>query len=173
MKTKKTSIAKKIKERAPPETPAHFSPRHQKEEEGGEEKKQGAFQARAPRSHWRAGDDENELPLDAEPHGSRPLPPPFAQVLEGLLQKMKLRISPAAELLRAEWDGLLPPEFKGRCLPGKILRGFFYAYVPDSTALFELRRELPRLEAALASKLAGMKVRHVRLMIDPEAFKRM
>jgi len=116
-------------------------------------------------------DSENDLPLDAEPRGIRPLPPPFAQVLEGVLQKLKLRVSPTAELLRAEWDELLPPAFKGRCLPGKIQRGFFYAFVPDSTALFELQRELPRLEAALAPRLAEMKARHVRLMIDPGAFQ--
>ena len=172
MKTKKTSTAKKIKRQALPEPPEHFMPRRTKEGEKGEEHKHIAPRNTAPRPRWHPADEnENELPLDAEPAGSRPLPPPFAHVLEGVLQKLRLRVSPAAELLRGEWEALLPPEFKGRCLPGKILRGFFYAYVPDSTALFELRRELPRMEAALAPKLAEMKAKHVRLMIDPEAFK--
>jgi len=163
---KKTSVKKSILKKAPPEAPEHFKPRRTEEEE-----KTAGVKNVAARSRWRSvAEDEDGLPLDAEPEGIRPMPPPFAHVLEAVLQKMKLRVSPAAELLRAEWDELLPPEFKGRCLPGKVMRGFFYAYVPDSTALFELQRIVPRLEAALAPKLAEMKARHVRLMIEPESF---
>ena len=167
MKTKKTSITKNIRKQALPEAPENFKPRR-KDEEAPEPKRTGDVVARFQRRHENY--DEDELPLDAEPMGSRPLPPPFALVLEGVLQKLKLRVSPVAELLRADWDKLLPPEFKGRCLPGKIQRGYFYAYVPDSTVLFELQRELPRIEAALLPALANARVKHVRLSVEPETF---
>ena len=157
-----------MRKQALPEAPQHFKPRH-KDAGGVEQKRTWDAVARFPSRHENYDDDAP--PLDAEPMGSRPLPPPFALVLEGLLQKMKLRVSPVAELLREDWDRLLPAEFKGRCLPGKIQRGFFYAYVPDSTVLFKLQRELPRMEAALAPALANARVKHVRLVVEPEAFE--
>ena len=170
MKTKKTSPAKTILKQALPEAPQHFKP-VRKDAGDVEQKRTENFVARFQRRHENYDDDDTP-PLDAEPMGSRPLPPPFALVLEGLFQKMKLRVSPVAELLREDWEKLLPQEFKGRCLPGKIQRGFFYAHVPDSTTLFELQRELPRIEAALLPALANARVKHVRLSVEPEAFQK-
>ena len=111
---------------------------------------------------------DGEIPLDAEPSGMRPLPPAFAQVLETLLQRLKLNVSPVAEILRADWEKLLPADFAARCRPGKLDRQTLYLYVPDSTALFQLRPQLPRIEAALKPALANTRVRNIRLMIDPE-----
>ena len=113
---------------------------------------------------------DTELPLDAEPFGMRPEPPAFALVLDKVLQKLKLNVSPVAERLKADWKKLLPPEIAGRCLPGKIQRQIFYVYAPDSTVLFELQREFSKIESALLPALADARVKHVRLMIEPEAF---
>ena len=107
-------------------------------------------------------------PLDAEPHGCRPLPPPFAQTLETVLQKLKLNVSPVAELLGADWEKLLPADLARVCRPGKIHGQSLYVYVPDSMALFQLRPQVPRIEAALQNALADTRVKNVRLMIDPE-----
>ena len=111
---------------------------------------------------------DNELPLDAEPFGSAPPPPAFAHVLEGLLQRLKLNVSPVAEVLRADWEKLLPSDLAARCRPGKLHNQTLYLYVADSSALFQLRPQLPRIEAALKPALAATRVRNVRLMIDPD-----
>ena len=111
---------------------------------------------------------DDTLPLDAEPFGMKPSPPPFARVLENLLQRLRLNVSPVAEILRADWEKLLPADLAGQCRPGKLDRQTLYLYVPDSTALFQLRPQLPRIEAALKPALANARVRNVRLVIDPE-----
>ncbi len=119
-------------------------------------------------------DDNATLPVDAEPPNERgdirrrPLPPVFAQTLDTLLHRLKLNASPLADLLRADWHKLLPVDLADRCRPGKIHRQTLYLYVPDSSTLFALRPELPRIEAALKPALTNTTVAHIRLMIDPD-----
>ena len=136
------------------------------------------FKSRRPVVSSSSPDDEDsfdaldladtELPLDAEPFGSAPPPPVFANILETLLQRLKLNVSPVAELLRADWGKLLPPDLAARCRPGKLHNQTLYLYVPDSSALFQLRPQLPRIEASLKPALASARVRNIRLMIDPD-----
>ena len=115
--------------------------------------------------------DDGALPLDAEPYEPDPKrrrPPPMvlAQVLDSVVQKLRLNVSPVAEMLREKWGELLPKELASRCQPGKIHNGILYVYVADSSVLFELRGEVPRIEAALRGALANTKVRQVRLMVN-------
>ncbi|MCL1888241.1 MAG: DUF721 domain-containing protein, partial [Kiritimatiellaeota bacterium] len=127
---KKTSAKKMLKSLALPGAPAHENKRSTGLPACALENKQ----AGRPAPHYTS--DDGEIPLDAEPFGSRPLPPPFAQVLEGVLQKLKVRVSPMAEMLRAEWSVLLPPDLASRCRPGKMAGQALYVYVSDSTTLF-------------------------------------
>lgn len=108
------------------------------------------------------------LPLDAEPAGMGMPPPRFVEALEKVLHRLKINTSPVAEILLEKWNAILPPELAGKCRPGKFQKETFYVYVPDSPTLFELRRSLPQIKAAVCKAATGARIRDVRLVLDPD-----
>lgn len=90
-------------------------------------------------------------------------------LVERTLQRLKL---PDQELWREElaqvWPQVVPPEFAAVVRPGKWDHDVLYLFVANSARLFELQRfHLKAMEARLRRHFDAVRLKQVRLMIDP------
>lgn len=112
---------------------------------------------------------DDELPVDADAPERRRDATQLAEAVRRVLGRFKVNDDAWLPDLLACWPEMAGSDVAAVARPGKCVSGVLYVYVCDSIRLFELRRaHLKRLEEAVRARFGTDRIRHVRLVIDPD-----